>query len=387
MKLLFCHDGPIDKYNNEYFSLGFNDELFDRYSVISDDISIAIRVRTSQKPLDHRKYLKLSSKYKVIECPNISSISGQLIKKNECRKILSNAIAMSDLIIIRLPSMIGNLAFSICKRYKKKVYVELVGCPLDSLWYHSFRGKLLAPIIFFQTKKNVWNSDYVLYVTNKFLQHRYPTKGRYVGCSDVKLQKTSKKKDYKENINSKKICLGTIGVLDIAYKGQKYVIRAVEELKKHGINVNYELVGSGSGESLIEFAKKHNVSENVSIIGQISHDKIFDWLNHVDIYIQPSNTEGMPRALIEAMSVGCLCISSNVGGMSELLDSNYVFKKKKWKELYKIIKRIQFNDYISQSKENYERSLDFSEKKLIIRRNNFLLDYKNYVVNSIKKGM
>ena len=221
MKLLFCHDGPIDKYENNYFSLGFNDELFDRYSIISDNISIAMRVRLSNKPLDKKKYLKLSSKYKVIECPNVSSISGQITKKRECKILLTNAILDADLIIIRLPSMIGYLAFNICKKYNKKIFIEMVGCPFDSLWYHSFRGKLMAPICFLQTKKCVYNSDYVLYVTDWFLQHRYPTKGKYIGCSDVKLLKHNKKKNYNISYSNKKIVLGTIGVLDIAYKGQK----------------------------------------------------------------------------------------------------------------------------------------------------------------------
>lgn len=386
MKLLFCHDGPIDKYENNYFSLGFNDELFDRYSIISDNISIAMRVRISNKPLDKKKYLKLSSKYNVIECPNISSIIGQLTNKRLCKKILSAAIIDSDLIIIRLPSMIGYLAFNICKKYHKKIFVEMVGCPLDSLWYHSFRGKLMAPISFIQTRKCVWHSDYVLYVTDKFLQRRYPTKGKQIGCSDVKILKMNEKKDYKHIDLGDNITLGTIGVLDIAYKGQKYVIKAMKLLKKQGFNVTYELVGSGSFDKLATYAKKHNVSENVRIIGQMNHDNIFDWLNHIDIYIQPSNTEGMPRSLIEAMSVGCLCISSNAGGMPELLDSRFVFKKKNWKELFKIIESLQIKDFISQSKRNYDKSLDFSEEKLISKRNNFLLEYKNYVIKNSNKG-
>ena len=126
-------------------------------------------------------------KYTIIECPNISSVKGIFIDKRKAKLILEKEIKNVDFLIIRLPSMIGNLAVKIARKYKKPYLVEMVGCPWDALWNHSLKGKLFAPIMTYITKQEVKNAPYVLYVTKEFLQKRYPTKGKSVGCSDVML--------------------------------------------------------------------------------------------------------------------------------------------------------------------------------------------------------
>ena len=47
----------------------------------------------------------------------------------------------------------------------------------------------------------------------------------------------------------------------------------------------------------------------------------------LDIYIQPSKQEGLPRSLIEAMSRGVPCLASNIAGNPELLGKRFLFKK------------------------------------------------------------
>jgi hypothetical protein len=45
-------------------------------------------------------------------------------------------------------------------------------------------------------------------------------------------------------------------------------------------------------------------------------------LAHSDVFILPSRSEGLPRAMIEAMAMGLVCVGSRVGGMTELLDDD-----------------------------------------------------------------
>jgi glycosyltransferase involved in cell wall biosynthesis len=51
------------------------------------------------------------------------------------------------------------------------------------------------------------------------------------------------------------------------------------------------------------------------------HDRrrIRDLLDSADLFVQPSRTEGLPRALVEAMARGLPAIGSDVGGIPELL--------------------------------------------------------------------
>ena len=72
---------------------------------------------------------------------------------------------------------------------KKPVLLELVACPFDSLWNKSVLWKLLAVPYYLSTKYITKESDYVVYVTDKFLQSRYPSEGKQINCSDVELKK------------------------------------------------------------------------------------------------------------------------------------------------------------------------------------------------------
>jgi len=63
----------------------------------------------------------------------------------------------------------------------------------------------------------------------------------------------------------------------------------------------------------------------VSFEGVLSRSDVFDWLDEIDVYVQPSRTEGLPRALIEAMSRACPAIGSAVGGIPELLPRSCLF--------------------------------------------------------------
>ena len=204
----------------------------------------------------------------------------------------------------------------------------MVACPWDSLWNHSsILGKILAPLMYLKTKKVYKELKNIIYVSEEFLQNRYPTKGNSLGCSDVnienvddvllnqRLDKIKKKKDL--------IRIGLVGSLNVNFKGHKEAILMVRELNKKDYKVELHCLGGGDAKS-------------VFFDGTLpSGDPVFKWFDSLDIYVIPSLQEGLPRALVEAMSRACPAVGMRTGGIPELINKDFVCKRKDYKEMTK----------------------------------------------------
>ena len=91
MRVLFCHDGPLkkDEFNN-YYGIAHNDDTFCRYYTIADELDVVIRVSEVSK-IEAEKLFKITvSPFKVIKCPNISSVKGMIFKKGQQERLLKN---------------------------------------------------------------------------------------------------------------------------------------------------------------------------------------------------------------------------------------------------------------------------------------------------------
>ena len=388
MRALFCYDGPF--YKDEegfYYGRNLNDRMFERYFKVADFLEIVIRTRSIRQSEAIKSMSRIENpKISVTECPNLSSINGMLTQVPNATKLLKKRILEADVVFIRLPSNIGNFAVSICKKLKKKYLIEVVGCPWDGYWNYSLQGKFFALPAKLIMERNVKTAPFVVYVTNEFLQDKYPTKGRKIGCSNVELteiQETVIEKRI-ERIRTysteTKYVIGTAAGVDVLFKGQEYVIKALGKLKRKGIVCfEYRLVGGGTGERLMKIAQECGVAEQVNIMGQVPHAQVFDWLDEIDIYAQPSRQEGLPRAMIEAMSRGLPCIGAKTAGIPELIEDKYVFSNSHTEidEICEILLGLIENH--SEMKRvairNFEEAKNYQRESLIERRTNFFKEF------------
>lgn len=389
MKVLFCHDGPLrkDEHNN-YYGAAHNDDTFSRYYNIANELGVAIRVSDISSKEANEKLSKISvTPFEVIECPNTLSLKGILFDKQKMKEIVRKEVEKADYIVARIPSMTGFIAIDIAKKLKKPYLVELVTCPWDAFWNHSVKGKLIAPFMYNTTKKSVKDAPYVVYVTNEFLQKRYPTKGKNESCSNVSLKEFDSatldnrlKKISKINSNTK-LVIGTTAAVDVRFKGQQYIIKALGELKKRGItNLEYQLVGGGNQEYLKSVAEQYNVNDQVKFLGALPHNKVFNWLDSIDLYTQPSRQEGLPRALIEAMSRGLPAFGARTAGIPELLQDKFIFNntRNNINEICQILLILTFDleTMTAQSKRNYEESKKYEKSIIESRRKSFFQQFR-----------
>jgi glycosyltransferase involved in cell wall biosynthesis len=77
--------------------------------------------------------------------------------------------------------------------------------------------------------------------------------------------------------------------------------------------------GNGEIEHLKDKIKKHKLEELVEFLGWITNTRKIDVLNSCDVFILPSYNEGLPVSVLESMSYGKTIISTNVGGIPEIV--------------------------------------------------------------------
>ena len=78
------------------------------------------------------------------------------------------------------------------------------------------------------------------------------------------------------------------------------------------------MIGDGPERSKAEArARELNISEHVQFLGK--QDNVYLLLSSSDIFIMPSNLESFGLAALEAMVCGVPCITSNAGGLVELV--------------------------------------------------------------------
>lgn len=70
-------------------------------------------------------------------------------------------------------------------------------------------------------------------------------------------------------------------------------------------------------------SKEHIKTDNVFLLGQIP--LAWQLLEYADVFILPSNYEGLPMSIIEALAFGKPVVASDVGGITELLDGRNGF--------------------------------------------------------------
>lgn len=383
MRTLFVHDHVFHRsVSGEYFSGGgLPKGAWDRYLEFSDSLTVVGRKGMVGLTSEQTGRLALSSRAQV-QFMLLDSLSGPItrfVNLKPVSALLLKEIESSDRVIVRLPSELGLLAIEICHRLKKPVAVEMVDCSWDGLWnYGSLTAKVYAPIMYFRVKKAVKSVDYVIYVTSQFLQLRYPAKASALtsSCSNVMLPHTPDTilTNRLAKLSSGCTVFGLIGSLKGKLKGVYDAISALHAIKEECPDIKLRVLGDGDPKPFMEHAKKLGVADIVFFDGVLPGGApVFDWLDKIDIYIHPSYKEGLPRAVIEAMSRGCPVAASSVAGTPELIDEQFLFKAGDVSALASKMRQL-YNDEslrLSQSKRNFDVSRRYEGKVLEDIRSQF----------------
>lgn len=105
-------------------------------------------------------------------------------------------------------------------------------------------------------------------------------------------------------------------------KGYEYALDALFILKEQGVKFSYTLIAEGVTPANIVFQLHQlELTNYVMIINGLTHEDVLRRIEEHDVLLLPSVEEGVANVVLEAMAVGTPVITTDVGGMKEIIDN------------------------------------------------------------------
>jgi glycosyltransferase involved in cell wall biosynthesis len=102
-------------------------------------------------------------------------------------------------------------------------------------------------------------------------------------------------------------------------KGAFDLLRAFQEVIKTVPNVQLVCAGDGELEKARELADELGIGEHIEIPGWIGPNAKEHLLRRATLFVLPSYAEGLPMSLLEAMAAGLPVVTTNVGGIPDIV--------------------------------------------------------------------
>lgn len=119
----------------------------------------------------------------------------------------------------------------------------------------------------------------------------------------------------------------TVGLV-ARFRRQKRVDRWIgvaAEIYKLNPNIKFLMVGDGPDEQMLrEKIKDLKLQQQIELPGMLKNT--VEAFKRIDVFLLTSEFEGLPLALLESMSTGCVPVVSNVGGIKQLSFDNFGYK-------------------------------------------------------------
>ena len=364
--------------------------FWQRYLEVFDRVVVVARAAPVNMPPD--RWLRVDGDGVLFQgVPDYHGPQEYLRKYWEVRAAIEAAVPRVGSVILRVPSEVGSGLERVLRARAYPYGLEVVGDPYDVFapgavahplrpafrWYFSRR-----------LRKQCQRAVGVAYVTQLKLQARYPARstgggGYSTSYSSVELDEACFVQAPPRRKDRSRVQLVTVGSLAQPYKGVDVLIGAVARCVRRGLDLAVVVVGDGKyRQELMCRAERAQLGARIRFAGQVATGRaVREILDESDVFVLASRTEGLPRAMIEAMARGLPCIGTAVGGIPELLGGDEMIPASDEVALAAKISEVVHSPerMDAMARSNLAKARSYSEGILAKRRQHFYEYLQSYI--------
>jgi len=292
--------------------------------IMGGDSTVVTSLEKYQKKMGHQVYILTSNCSEVIKSPRVTKYGLKIDSLNLDRINLKRIISLFILFFYSFfylkkikPNIVHShspdlgfiLSFS-CKVYKIPTINTCHGITFTDKYYSFIKRKVEEVFLKYGYFKKI------ITINKNSLDDFRKLKIKNVVYlpNGVDLDHFQKKR---HNVNGKTIFL-FVGRIEIE-KGLKYLIHAVDKLRKKEKNFELLFVGKGRDQNIFqELVIALNLTNYIKFLGKKNIDEVIDYYYKSDVFISPSLHETFPMTVLEAWAAKLPVIITNIGGVSAI---------------------------------------------------------------------
>jgi len=215
--------------------------------------------------------------------------------------------------IYRMSSFMSLRTFD---HYKYKHYNPL---SIFHYWYRSTKGvasdnrekRIMKANCYFMGRTE-WDKNIVKY---------YSQGARYFHLEEVirrEISQNQRRWQYEQRDKMRLVTISSASGL----KGNSIILLTAKLMKEFGFDFEWRVAGSKDSFKLFEsIYNLHHEDYNIHLLGYIDTAQIVDELCAAEAYVHTAIIDNSPNSLCEAQLIGCPIVSTNVGGIPQLVDN------------------------------------------------------------------
>lgn len=248
------------------------------------------------------------------------------------RSRLRRWVDQCDVIHLRVPSPAAIFAFRIAEAQRKPIFLLVVGdyeALLPHLGYRGIKKFLFSRYVAFEE----WALRYMTtraltFANGASLRAKHERDGGTVHetkTTTLSLADLSTRTDTCGGPQIRVLCVSRID----PRKGLRSLPEVISGLVAAGHNVTLDVVGPTIGligeserDAIVDEAKRCGVADRVNLAGPVALDHLMPLYRDFDLFVLPTRPgEGIPRVLMEAMAGGLPIVTTDVSGISSLIEN------------------------------------------------------------------